>query len=363
MLRPLTLVLLSTALAASPGAAPSTYDEVAAGFDFVTVGDPGNAGLSLSNYQEFPENIGRGAVDYSFRVTRTEVTTEQYMEFVNTFSTISDDVRRQLTFGLRWSATVDADYFGPGERYVLTDLRPTTVQGDFVQAAMYINWLHHGKTTDFEMIMDGVYDISTFEEIRLPDNTPVRTDQIERKPGSRFFIPNFDEMLKAGYYDPEKDADGDGVAEGGWWTFPNRSDVAPVSGLPGEGETSRGLDELELEDALGVPGLGSIPVGLYPETASYYGVVDISGTGREFTESVFVSPFSPERSKNRQTVGSSSAFSEELGILNERADTGGFTRPVSTLTFRVATQIPGPPVGVVCMLGGAAIALVSRRRS
>lgn len=62
-------------------------------FDWVTIGAVGNEPY-LGDSPFGPDYAyGRGRVDYEYRIGRTEVTTGQWLEFVNTFSTQSDDMK------------------------------------------------------------------------------------------------------------------------------------------------------------------------------------------------------------------------------------------------------------------------------
>ena len=61
-------------------AVPIVSGPDANGFKWCTVGSPGNAA-----YPGHPSGLlaGRGRVDYEYRIARTEVSTAQWMEFLN----------------------------------------------------------------------------------------------------------------------------------------------------------------------------------------------------------------------------------------------------------------------------------------
>ncbi|GIK19400.1 MAG: hypothetical protein DYG93_12220 [Leptolyngbya sp. PLA2] len=87
-------------------------------FDWVTIGAVGNEPY-LGDSPFGPDYAyGRGRVDSEYRIGRTEVTTGQWLEFVSTFSTQSDDMK---TFArpFFWGAETDPTYDGPGQRYRL----------------------------------------------------------------------------------------------------------------------------------------------------------------------------------------------------------------------------------------------------
>src|SRR5690606_36322403 len=134
--------------------------------------------------------------------------------------------------------------------------------------ARYCNWLHNGMPTgpDAEQwaFETGAYDTSTFT--RNPDGS--FNDQRERSPGARFFIPSWDEWVKAVYWDPERNE-----GEGGWRMYPY-GDTVPVPGDPDEGgQTNASLNDV-----------GTFDVGSYPDWTTPWGLLDASGGATEWLE-------------------------------------------------------------------------------
>jgi hypothetical protein len=239
------------------------------GHDLVTIGAPGNQGAKILD-----EGIGpiirAGAIDYTFRVSRTEVTRGQWVEFI--------DAQRAFlpqTVGANSSAFTGgaAEWRGTGSDglpvYEVTrpDLvdRPVVTSWEFV--ARYMNWLHNGKkplgvatTADFET---GAYTMANFGV-----NEPVT-----RNADARFFIMDFDEWTKAVYYDPNRYGEG----QGGYWMNPGSSDDPLTPGAPGVGETSAGWS-WSADGLSGPPAVGAYGV----ETP--WGLLDASGGAREWVE-------------------------------------------------------------------------------
>src|SRR5690349_18987046 len=112
-LRSVTLVCLGVLISggAAFGQMPANYD-----FNFATVGAVGNS--PWMGEDNFMVVHGRGRVDYEYRISKLEVTTAQWMEFVNTYSTQGGD---WTFFGMPigWGAVRDRSYTGPGRRYKL----------------------------------------------------------------------------------------------------------------------------------------------------------------------------------------------------------------------------------------------------
>lgn len=89
-------------LAVAPGMCAVARGQPAPDYDFdwVTIRAPGNPAYMGINSLGQPMN--RGSVAYEFRIARMEVTTAQWMEYVNTFSTQSDALR---LFGAKGAGT------------------------------------------------------------------------------------------------------------------------------------------------------------------------------------------------------------------------------------------------------------------
>jgi len=259
----------SCALAGPPGSSPD-YD-----FDWVTIGDVANPayGGDSNPSQNYP--FGRGSVGYSYRIARTEVTTAQWVEFMNTFTTQAgiDAFSSDWSAPVQWGAFRYRNPAGPGIVYRLENYAEAAQQPvagiSWRQAARFCNWLHSGKSSSPSSLVSGAYDTTTWGG-GFGTGMPA-TDAERRLPGARFWIPSIDEWVKSAHYDPDRF----GPGQGGYWQFPNRSNVPPISGLPGVGESSIDTN------------VWRIPVGSFPLTRSAYGLLDLSGGPREWLEDVY----------------------------------------------------------------------------
>ena len=332
-----------------PGGTVPDYD-----FQWSTIGDPGNPGYYGPGSGDL-SRLGRGDVDYEYRMSTREVTTAQWIEFVNTFSTQSQALSTRFSGFLSQGEMSDPTYDGPGRRYQVNSLpgaadMPVT-NISFRTAALYANWLHHGKPSDFGAIQDGAYDASTFGEAPGEGYTGL-SDQVVRSPGAKFWIPNSSEWKKATYWDPNKD----GPGAGGWWENQYSSDTAPVPGLPGEpgAQTSAGLD---LQSHI----LFAIPLGSYPDVQSPWGLLDTSGAASELLEGWWESqaPFSslPFTGQDAGRISTGSRLDRVVGF-------GTFTGGDSgdpDVGLRIASAVPAPS-SVFVLCGGTTIPF-SRRRA
>lgn len=237
------------------------------GLDFVTVGAAGNRATNPGEVPYQPD-LKIGAVPYDYRIMRSELTVQQYCEFVRAYAPYYPDARYDSFFTGIWiGANYDSDT-GPVTFVYNPAVAnfPTTLTWRF--AARYCNWLQNGKALNQAAFENGAYDTSTFGQ-RADGSI---TDQVTRSPGAKYWIPSLDEWTKAAYYDPKKG----GV--GGYWRYPNSTNTALTAGPPGVGQTSAGT----------WPGdsFGWFDAGSYPDSKSPWGVLDLSGGTREWMEDI-----------------------------------------------------------------------------
>jgi hypothetical protein len=228
--------------------------------EFVEVGDPGNP----------PDQNGRGAVAYRFRIGKYEVTAAQWVEFLNAKGKSEPD-------GGLWSNDMDKSRSGEGVRceircsgeagsYVFTVApeyanRPVTCIS-FLDACRFCNWLHNGQGDgDVE---NGAYALDGYA------GTDGR--RIRRNPGARFFVPGDDEWYKAAYYDPRK------PGGAGYWKYPTRSDEKP--GRDGDSPNAANWFAGGFLDPIRF----FTEVGAFPRSLSPYGTLDQAGNAAEWNE-------------------------------------------------------------------------------
>lgn len=322
-------------------AAPALAQPDPSGINFVTIGNPNNPAYHGPD----PENrvTGRGSVGYEYRLSQTEVTTGQWLEFFNAALARPDPIQYVVIPG-QWGATRDSSYTGPGIRF---RLRTASGSTDFAAygvswrtAAIYCNWLSNGKSFERTSFLTGAYNVSTFGT----NTDRTFTDQTTHSPGATYWIPTLDEWLKGAHYDPTH------AANDGWWLYANRKDRAPVYGPPvtfggnGTGEANAGF-------SLGGGNEYDIPLGTYPTQTSYYGLLDTAGAGGEWTEEILRSPFDGwYRFNDGSRVGGSTAGAAEIDAIYFQG-AGSPSSLAEGTRLRLASSIPSPSVLVVCGIG------------
>ncbi|MEL6330851.1 MAG: hypothetical protein AAFR38_14465 [Planctomycetota bacterium] len=315
------------------------------GLGWLAVGDPGNKGYDLNELDNstlqdlgFRSRLdGRGSVGYQFLITRSEITTGDWFEFVSRFSTLSDELGDQLRV-LRSGMSEDIFYAGPGTRYTLQDdplgivpRSQLTMQPR--HAMLYCNWLHNGRGDDPETLFDGAYDLATFDAD--PEAAFDSGLFSVRRPDARVWIPTIDEFLKAAYYTPDKNGSGPG-----WYYHPHASDAPPVYAFPPEGDAAPvGMPFEEYQAAFNFPDW-CLPMGMYPDTQSPWGLIDVIAGNREAVAGIDrrgANVPAPLNDIAMMLVGSSCEVTRPFATLSFRVT----ALSISPAGFRLATAGPG----------------------
>ena len=327
-------------------------------FDWATIGNPGNA-----------PNIfdGLGSVDYTYRISKHEVTNAQYTEFLNA---VDPTGANALDLYLEDSGTPlggMADNFGgielqagnpDGSKFVAQAGREQNPVSfvSFFDAMRFTNWLHNGQGSgDTE---SGVYTIgSGIDEVRSAD--------------AQYFIPTLDEWHKAAFYDPSLNG-----GSGGYHLYPTQSDDRPYSDNPGSLNTpddtnvinGKWDDEIDngYNGGFAVSGtnvstidLTTNPltdVGAYALSVSAYGTFDQAGNVNEWNEDVTLTgvPFIPD---GRGISGGS--WSGDTDRFTRADGNTGFDGPLGQQAgygFRVAAVVPEPSTGLLGAIAAFGIA-------
>jgi hypothetical protein len=258
--------------------------------EFVVVDHPGNPDdpvdaicCGAAGDVFAPVHTELGGVDYVYRLSKYEITWDQYAIFLNRVAWHSDPNGLFISYmegergGLIRSQNPNGTYkYTP--KAGMAD-KPCGYM-DFFRALRFVNWLHNGQPSGQQgptTTEDGAYTL-------LGTNP----DQPVRNPGVRFWLANEDEWYKAAFYDPDL---------GVYHDYPLGSDVKPTTDPPpGDQDASNTVFEHMScpqfdppPERVWISGLCQpTDVGAYPNAMSPFGVFDLCGNGIELTESFLV---------------------------------------------------------------------------
>ncbi len=306
-------------------------------FDWATVGNPGNGPDQLYTTNNL-NNLRFGSVGYTYRISKHEVTNDQYTEFLNAVdptgtnpnSVYSSFMGSDARGGIAFNAGAAS-----GAKYsTKTNMGNKPVNYvSFFDSMRFVNWLENGQLTGGSGTETGVYALSN----GLSDMCAL---------GAAFFIPREDEWYKAAYYDPRSSAQGGPPGDDNYWLYPTSSDTRPnVATANSVGDISNPganvANYLSGADWNGQDGnvttVGS--AGLFE--ASFYGTFDLGGNVMEWNETIIGSSF-PYRG--------GSWMNSSIGLAASARFFNFPTFEYSGLGFRVAT-VPEPSAGLLGLLG------------
>jgi hypothetical protein len=269
--------------------------------------------------------MNAGAVGYAYAITRKEVTTRDYFNFVQAYL-------QTHPLQNRLDSRITGTYIVPSGSGVSYDplFEHYAIDPSWYVAARFCNWQHNGRVNEAWAFDSGAYDTTTFTVTVLPDGGLRFNAQAARSPGARFWIPNEDEMVKAFYYDPHRY--GPGLE--GYWPWVNAGLDPPILGAPESGGTTN------IGQPFGSPLLGA---GSYPNATSPWGLLDTSGGLSEWCEDTSFYG-------SRLEIGSHFAHDAKYIFLDRVDGWERYLAPVGKLGFRVATNIPAPGMSVYYLL-------------
>ncbi|MCC7388060.1 MAG: hypothetical protein IT431_04745 [Phycisphaerales bacterium] len=308
------------------------------GFDWVTVGDPGNRD-TLPEESPWRPSQRIGGVDYEYRIARNKLTTYDYLEFVRAYAPHYEGQINDRNFLGHW-LTATPDGFGGWSFDTARGTEGFAASLTWEMAARYCNWLHNGKADEKAAFENGAYDTSTFY---YADGR--YQHQAEHNPDARFWLPTIDEYAKAAYWDPDKNG-----GEGGYWRNPDGGDEQLLAALPEDGGETIG--DLYYDDGYF---FGAWDMNQYPGVRSPWGLVDISGTLPDWLEA-----YSNSTTGSRKLGGS--LAHDIFYSSTDRIDVwdGGSPNNSPWGGLRLVTTVPSP--GGIVPLCAVALCIMRRER-
>ena len=296
--------------------------------NYQTIGNAGNAANAVT---------GRGSVAAAFRMQKNEVTNTQYAEFLNSQGKSNTNGIYNSLMGSD-SANGGISQSGSTGKFTYSvksnmASRPVNYVSWF-SAARFTNWLHNGQLTS-ATTETGAYTLAN----AVSGSTKVRNA------GANTYLPNQNEWEKAAYY----------AGTGSVYTlYPTNSNTLPTASL------SNGTNVANFNSVTTT----LLNAGTYANTASFYGIQDMSGNASEWIEMTVAS--------STPLIMGGGFTSATLGMKSSSDSIGGLAK-TSTMAnsangFRVAAApvaVPEPETIALAAMGIASLVgmeLVQRNR-
>ena len=318
--------------------------------DWAHIGNAGNAGeLSPSGAGGLGANAVVGAVAYNYAIGKTEVSNDQYVEFLNAvaasdpYGLYNTNMASSTEAGITRSGSpgsytyaVKADAVGQGPGGVdYTHANKPVVYVSWYDAIRFTNWLHNGQGAGGTET--GAYTL--LGGTATPSNGP----SITRNSGAKFWLPSEDEWYKAAFHDASAGT------TGAYFDYATGTDTGPDNNLPSaDSGNSANHRNGTYTHSLAYP---LTDVGSYSLSESPYGTYDQGGNVWEWNEVLVTS-----------TLRGLGGGSWALLTNNLAASVRGLNNPIHEIGsagFRVAT-VP-EPTSMLLLVSLAGGMLLKRR--
>jgi len=311
-----TALVAVALLATTAWANTISWGDTTVNMDFVTVGNAGNAGDTVTGGRD--GLTGYGSVGYGYRIGKYEVSSTQYGAVVDA------DEGDLLAGGSDWTGDQPAAGMSLG----------------LAEMAMFANWLTSGNVTQ------GAYEITENAGESRVELTGIDRASAIATYGTVYVVPTDAEWYKAAYHK------NDGVT-GNYWDYTIGSDDEPTGVAGGTASGTVVVSNRDLTDPADIDNAGGL---------SSYGTMGQGGNVWERTESLI-----PEDANNytagRYSVRGGSMARDHTRTLSTYGMLAKDAFDNSNQQgFRIASIVPEP--GSMTLLScGLLMALISRRRS
>lgn len=294
--------------------------------DMVSIGNIGNA--------DFFSN-GLGGVNYAYDMSRTEMTNQQYVDFLNSVGAsnpngiYNSNMGSSAVGGIVQSGSMGNFTYSVKAGTNSMNQTYGNVPVNFVSwfsAARFANWLHNGESSNPALLETGSYTLGN------ATSGPI----VARNGGASYVLPDIDEWVKAAF--------NNGSTSTSYTIYGTNSNIKPTSDVvtPSTVNTAN----------YGGASMGTtapLTVGSYTNSQSSYGLYEMMGNVAEMTETANGS-------------GQWAAMSGSFGTSNvgfDQFNLGSLSTPVfvtsaattAQIGFRIANIQPVPEPGTIALAG------------
>gem|GEM_PF-2331568 len=221
--------------------------------DLKTIGDPGN----------LADTTGYGAVSEVYQIATTDVTVDQYCQFLNAVATTSSGDPYQLYHPdmLLDHMIYRTTRFGkPFYCGVPDKLNFPITHVSWLSAARFCNWLHNKQPVGAEgpeTTETGVYNLNGAMKL-------TSSSIFQVSPDATYFLPTENQWYKAAYY----------KGDGQYWKYATGSDTPPGNSLDGSANQAN----IYCNDNFAIAGTSHLTaVGSFTGSQNGYGLYDMGG--------------------------------------------------------------------------------------
>ena len=329
--------LLALAAGAALMAAPSAFADI--GYQFVTVGNPGNANDTATGSLY-------GGVSYTYDIGTYDVTLNQYATFLNAVAQTDTYALYNANMGTD-ANIVGISRSGSSGNYsyaVIGDGQHPVTYVSWFDAARMANWMQNGQPGGLGEVV-----ASTEEGAYTLDGANLGVS-ISKNGNALYWIPSENEWYKAAYYDPTI------AGPNKYWTYATRSNNAPGNNATNPTVANQANYRIgtvySVTQTSSLGGVNALTdVGLFSNSASAYSTYDQSGDVNNWNDAVIGSSRGL-RGGTWSSLNGASGLQSSLR-LNATPQSEG-----SNIGFRLAVPEPGVAVSLI-IAGGL---LLSRRK-
>jgi formylglycine-generating enzyme required for sulfatase activity len=322
------------------------------GYQFVTVGNPGNSNDTVE--QGTGSGLYLGGVNYIYSMGKYDVTVSQYTTFLNAVAATDNYslYHPSMATDLNIAGISKTGSSGSYAYSVIGSGQHPVTYVSWFDAARFANWMANGQPVGLGEVAasteQGAYTLNGLTSGGL---------SITKNSNAAYWIPGENEWYKAAYYDPNLNG-----GSGGYWQYPTRSNTAPGNIVGGSANqanyrySSTGglLYSVTQSSSLSSRQNYLTDVGAFTQSASSYGTYDMGGEVYQWDDTV--------KGSTRGLRGGTWSNNYLRLMSSSRGDVQDPAFESNIIGFRLATSVPEPTTIISFIVGVGILACWRKRK-